>query len=880
MSIPRRQELVDGRLAFTGVNGRFMRTQLQRAGVGLLAGSVAAIVGHLFARDRVFTGLLRSAWTALPAKLHFDGFQAYSLELALLCLSVAVLFLPPALRWLLPFTRAWWAGIVSLTPLTVALSIFVVVTWGPIHPKATVFAGVALVLGVVGAECWRRARPPASAELSIKLDIPVAKRSASSEHVWKPSTSDDPIGSWDQDVIGRAAVVELLADHALRQGSPIVALQGDLGDGKSSALNLLRRAVAGKAIVVSFSAWLPGSEVTLSTDLFSDIATECRKYVHVPRLRKTLLTYARAIGGSVPRLAGMKELLPTRSQRDDIQDLREALSRLPVRILALIDEIDRMQKEELAVLLKVLRGAFTIPNVSFVCAFSEKHVTDEMQESRDYLEKFFPVSVSLSGPSSDLVGKLFQARLKNELAQQRWFIKEEDEANFSKLLEGLWQDALAMLCTNLRKANILLNDIFAAARSIVGEVNPFDLVAIEAVRRFFPETYRLVRTNRPYLTPGSSSWAKYEYSWEEKRKEGIEKFAAEVKQASADGGKPEAAQALLSWLFPAYESLVNASRRFHSHVNRKNESTADAEKRICSADYFHIYFRGQVPEEMFSNAELSQMVSDLNEAASDAGAGRIFSGILESIPPKHPKREDFLWKANRAEGLTDLAVERLAYAAADRAANYAYDFLKVGEAAQALNLVFTAAQRLSATHDAQRVLETAMARASDDTFALRILEFTEHQDRNKVLTNFTHINAGTVRAAFITRMRRRYGADSVTQEVDLKCADWQAFRLWANNSPEDREIAYAFWRGFIGKSRRKLAQAADFAFPRGVSWSGGYPSAAVSDVFPADEFRRLLGDIPEGEPLNEVEMKAIGRMERLVAGTWEGEGELPGLNIS
>src|SRR5260370_42683210 len=102
-----------------------------------------------------------------------------------------------------------------------------------------------------------------------------------------------------------------------------------------------------------------------------------------------------------------------------------------------------------------------------------------------------------------------------------------------------------------------------------------------------------------------------------------------------------------------------------------NENTADDEKRICAADYFSIYFRGAIPEEMFSNAELDRIVSDLIEAGTDAHVERVFNRTLDSIPPKHSKREDFLYKLGRAsERFDDATAERLAYAAAKRAADY------------------------------------------------------------------------------------------------------------------------------------------------------------------------------------------------------------------
>jgi hypothetical protein len=63
---------------------------------------------------------------------------------------------------------------------------------------------------------------------------------------------------------------------------------------------------------------------------------------------------------------------------------------------------------------------------------------------------------------------------------------------------------------------------------------------------------------------------------------------------------------------------------------------------ICNSNYFQIYFRSADPEEMFSNADLSRVLSDLNETTTEADAKKVFSTMLDSIPPGHPKREEFL----------------------------------------------------------------------------------------------------------------------------------------------------------------------------------------------------------------------------------------------
>jgi len=216
-------------------------------------------------------------------------------------------------------------------------------------------------------------------------------------------------------------------------------------------------------------------------------------------LRKVALAFARTISGSMSSLAGLRDLIPTLSQRDELQQLRDAFCRVPMPILVLIDEIDRMQKEEIFVLLKILRGADTIKNVTFVCAFSEEEVRKITGLSSEDLEKFFPVSVKLSPPAPEVVEAGLKSQLKEHLGAQGWFRADQDSDKFTRLFEQLWVDSLQSICTNLRKAGLLLNDVLAAGRPIVREINPLDLVGIEAIRRFSPGVYRMVKDNAGYL---------------------------------------------------------------------------------------------------------------------------------------------------------------------------------------------------------------------------------------------------------------------------------------------------------------------------------------------------------------------------------------------
>src|ERR1039458_4023813 len=78
------------------------------------------------------------------------------------------------------------------------------------------------------------------------------------------SDSDDPISTWKEDALGRASLVDSMCVKLMIAKSPVLAVFGEFGIGKTSTLNLLSEHLSDKAIVVSFSTWLPGSQETLT----------------------------------------------------------------------------------------------------------------------------------------------------------------------------------------------------------------------------------------------------------------------------------------------------------------------------------------------------------------------------------------------------------------------------------------------------------------------------------------------------------------------------------------------------------------------------------------------------------------------------------------
>ncbi|MCU1311820.1 MAG: P-loop domain protein, partial [Candidatus Angelobacter sp.] len=484
-----------------------------------------------------------------------------------------------------------------------------------------------------------------------------------------------------------------------------------------------------------------------------------------------------------------------------------------------------------------------------------------------YLEKFFPVSIHLAAPESEMLGRLFRRRLLEIV--EKWAPHGNELKKLNELLDVLWKDALSSVCTNFRKAGLLLNAIELTAKSVAGEVDVFDLAGIETVRRFFPDVYQLIKSSGNVLTESNPSWGKRDYLGDPQKKENS---AATLKSITAAAGacpQPQAADAILRLLFPNYLQSISQGSTIYSFLRPASEEVSEQEKRISNSDHFSTYFRSSVPEEMFSNAELERAVENLSDCKSEGEVDNNFSKLLEDMPANTPKRNDFLWKLSRAvPRLDDQIAEWLAFSSSRHAIDYAYDMMNIGEAARALNIVFEAAQKVSSNSRVQDVLSGSMMRATDDTFAIRILIYTEDKGRNKVLTNHANVKPEAIKTAFAERMRRRYGSSVDAATVNAKQLDWWAFGNWLRSSPEDQAIEQDFWRRFVGGSRKRLAQATNFLYPANVAWNGN-PNEIVTTYFPLEEIDSLLQRLPDTEILDEIETKGIERIQGLISGIYE-----------
>jgi len=788
------------------------------------------IVGGCVGAALVPFGLawLGQSWMAASGRIsaHLPNLRA---PIIAAMLSLLALILPRFYRKSLCLFRSWQAGLVRGTTFTWAIATFSYWVKGK-HLLLFIAGGAAFQIVTVVRQRLRKGQECTTEDIAEL--VPHQDRGSVTGIGF-----DQPIESWKEDAIGRQDFVEMVLTRVLVDREPAVGITADFGEGKSSVLHLINRCIehSGKAIPVPFRTWLPGSEGTFLDSLFGTATAAIRARYFLPGWRSTFRKYGRAVLGVIPKSWGfLTDLLPADSQFSQIEELTRLFSRLPLRIVFLLDEIDRMHEEELTVLLKILRGAPEITNVSYVCAFSKDALArlvspTELQFGSRYLDKFFPVQLQLPRVDHDLRERLFSDRLSAILDREEAFPSEDSKKRFEDARNSLWYDALEKQLTNFRLLGQILRAFQSSFHLLKQEVNPFDLLIIETIRLLLPDTYEFIYRNGAYFhdSPGGiERWnrTQFELDQESRKKAAFATFDAHFDGLTKTDG--DLARSLLARIFPSVKDYFREKSKGFGPLAIPD---SERDRRISDSRYFPRYFIYAVPATRFGEKETERFIASIREA-DERGVTSVVDATLPGTERDDLRRIDFLRRlVDRASQIPDRQARWLAADMAKRTS----EMLSLHIAYQvAKGLVLTLAARFQGTSELQRVLEDVVLKAGSDRFASDIVYSTVSQRKYAdEITDWKDFDAEQIKKAFGQRMKLRH-PKPVSGILPSNADDSLAFSRWKVYVPEDATYLNEFFQSAFDFDVRNVGVFLQWLLPGNVGYEGSPIKFILPSILP------------------------------------------------
>lgn len=461
--------------------------------------------------------------------------------------------------------------------------------------------------------------------------------------------SDNPITTASEDLLKRAAVAEGIADDMrlvdASQGY-VMALMGPWGAGKTSLVNLVKEYLSQDPAlpVVDFNPWMFSGTDALVSTFFREVTAQLRgrdggRYgAVVDQLDRysellTPLVWLPVLGPWAGRLKSLSSSvrrfreLGKESATEKKHAVSEALSKLDDPIVVVIDDIDRLSRQEIQDIFKLVRLTANFPNIIYLLVFDrvriEQALSSDGMPGRSYLEKIVQSGLDLPAVSRSILAE----QLAEELT--RVTIAVGDVSRFNA---ALWPDVMAEvvmpLIQNMRDVRRFATSVRPTLAAVRDQVELVDVLALEAIRVFLPDVFLRLATVRESLTTTAS----FGYSGTEPPalKAGIESLLEVAREREA------LVKDMLRRAFPA-------SVRHFENNNYGSDwlRTWLRDRRVAHPDVLQLYLERTLSDGLtsFVVAEYAYRVIEDYEA---------FRAVLEGVPVSD--REDVIRSLETFEG--------------------------------------------------------------------------------------------------------------------------------------------------------------------------------------------------------------------------------------
>lgn len=440
--------------------------------------------------------------------------------------------------------------------------------------------------------------------------------------------SDKPVFAAEDDKFKRWPFAKRISQTIIRrtnEDSLVIGVYGPWGDGKTSVLNFIESELSSQddIIVVRFNPWLFHDETTLLKSFFETLAEtlgrklptkkqelgeKLRKYGSIVSIASvSLFGLALSPGQAIKELGDQLSTFELSQLRERVEKILEEEKK---RVLVVMDDIDRLDKNEVHAILKLIKLSADFAYTSYILAFDEEVVAASVGErygagdvdaGRKFLEKIVQIPLHLPKIDDASLQKFTFSCIDEALKNAQVALSESEGREFVRQFTA----GLESRINTPRLAKRYGNALSFALPLLQGEVNTVDLMLVEGIRALYPELYQAMR-ERPDIFLGQNLIG-FSSHRQEEAKTDTQKFVNEA-LGSLPSKEREDIHHLLEYLFPRMATVYKQNHAPHGH---DFEKVWQEGKRIASSGYYNRYFSYGVPKGDISDVQLEDFFKNL-----------------------------------------------------------------------------------------------------------------------------------------------------------------------------------------------------------------------------------------------------------------------------
>ena len=201
------------------------------------------------------------------------------------------------------------------------------------------------------------------------------------------------------------AIAERLLHTEIKEESFSIGISGQWGYGKTTMLNLITEHLEDRSLLFEFMPWNSNSPEKIIDDFFILLRNNVARNIN-PQLDKPITQYAQqllSINGKDPWITFLRSMALNHAEQDTLsvkKKIANILSESNRKIVVTIDDIDRLDRDELFEVLRLIRNTASFPNLVYILTYDKQYVVNQLAmkditHPELYLEKIINVEVAL-----------------------------------------------------------------------------------------------------------------------------------------------------------------------------------------------------------------------------------------------------------------------------------------------------------------------------------------------------------------------------------------------------------------------------------------------------------------------------------------------------
>lgn len=500
---------------------------------------------------------------------------------------------------------------------------------------------------------------------------------------------DVPKYSLEEDLFGWFPIVNRITDIIKCQSKEnhscfTIGIYGKWGEGKTSLMNMVCENLKNeKGIkIIHFNPWLFKDQESLLLDFFKTLQSGINNKRVIEKIKKYGPLVSIGISGLLNlALPGTGSLLKGSLDQvvDAVSEIKSDLASLKKEVddgiilskqqyLIIIDDVDRLDKDELHTLFKLIRQNADFVNTTYMIGMDvdmvAKSIADRFEcgdekAGKNFLDKIIQVAFYVpkiqQGHLNKMLNSLLLPKIETLLSGsgKRTTTFDEIKESINRYVSPLFNSA--------REIKVYINSLSFILPLVYKDVNISDLCLLEAIKLFHLDGYNIIRKNKLIITDSlEPSFKDINESAEikqQKREKFIEKLFENLDSDKSIYLKEITGKLLVPFISPSYNGRASKL----------------SEKSICSPHYFNNYFQYTYPDDIISNDETDRLIEELSSISQEELIDR-FESYYQIYGIEELKRvvflilymKNFYHINNDSVGLICVALARLSLNSARR----------------------------------------------------------------------------------------------------------------------------------------------------------------------------------------------------------------------